>query len=161
MRHGSLDEIKPKAFEELLKTNLFGTWLVTTQALKRLAEKPTVLLVSSERALYPRKDVGGYGFIKQATMELMIAIQEEHPWINLKIAFPGPVNTGPQMIDPARLESMKDITLTPEKMARHLKRFIASSFSILLFEDPRESKSFTGMYVMENLRGSDDRVVLD
>jgi NAD(P)-dependent dehydrogenase (short-subunit alcohol dehydrogenase family) len=68
-RHGSLDGIRPRDFEELLKTNLFGTWLVTTQALKRLAEKPTVLLVSSERALYPRKDVGGYGFVKEATME--------------------------------------------------------------------------------------------
>jgi hypothetical protein len=88
-------------------------------------------------------------------------MQKENPWINLKIAFPGPVNTGPEMIDPERLNELKDLIITPEEMARHLKRLIDSRFSMLRFDDPREGPGFTGNYVLENFDGPKNKIVLN
>ncbi len=163
LRRGDILNIPANLFHEIVKTNIFGNWLALHEIHKRFAPNAMILQMSSERAIYPRSDVGIYGLTKLFLMEMAFQVKQSNPEIRVKVALPGPVDTAMlRNVGVERCKALEDVTISPKRMADFLMRLLRSDYDMLRFDDPRETASGkTGKYILEDFEGNKPPIILN
>lgn len=156
MRQGSVIGIKERELRELVEVNFLGSCWTVRQAWSRLGDDATILQISSERAIYPREQVGAYGLMKMCAMEMAFQLRLSNPKLRVKIALPGPIDTKMlRDLGSQRYNMLTDVKAQPDQVAGFIMQLLHSEFDILRYDDAREAASDgTGKYVLEDWSGA-------
>jgi 3-oxoacyl-[acyl-carrier protein] reductase len=135
MRRGTLFDSSVEDFDALFGINVRGSWLVLKCA--RLAKRAMVVQITSRHATNPAADPGLYSLTKQTTMHLAELVKKTRPGYDVRIVFPGPVDTKLLRYGRSK-ESVRRImrvALTPEEFAAKVVRFLRGDKKRLLFDE--------------------------
>jgi 3-oxoacyl-[acyl-carrier protein] reductase len=92
---GSVGEITPEVFDEVMDTNLRGPFFVTKHAIPRMNAGGSIIFISSLVTRIPLPEYAAYCLTKGAlnTLTVLLAVQLRSKNITVNAIAPGPINT--------------------------------------------------------------------
>lgn len=132
MRRGALLDSSVEDFDLLFRVNVKGSWVLLKEAYPFLADKPTIIQMSSGYVLNPKSNPGVYIWTKQITSVLVDNLSRDYPHFDVKATYLGPVDT-PMSAVGRTAEQMEQ-----EKKIMHPADYVAGKMVQLLDSDSKK-----------------------
>lgn len=135
IRRGALFAIPAEQFDRLFAVNVKGSWLFIREAMPHLKDGATIFQMSSGHAQDPPDDPGVYALTKMCLANFAELMFRHYPRFNIKIAYPGPVETplATYGLSAEEAAAKKSIMHSPEYVAERIVTLLSSNNSELRF----------------------------
>lgn len=141
IRRGTLFDSSEEDFDALFAVNVKAPWLVfkTIHEYDPPISVRSVVQVSSMHALHPPTSPALYTLTKQTAAHLAEMVERTYPDLQVKVAYPGPVDTPLANYGrpKAEIEQLRKIRHAPEFVAAKIVQLIESDNKRLLFDEKK------------------------
>ncbi len=136
MRRGSWQLLSEQDFDLTMNVNLKGSWLVAKAVAAKMNESAKVLLMSSKNGLFLKADTFVYSISKLAVAGFGKIMQQDHPQWQVKVAFPGLVDTKLlwQGTSEQEKEAKMQKTISSDEMAELLLNLLNAEERFLVYD---------------------------